>query len=57
MENGEVKKLSERIQAWADSEQGQAALKTAFQDAQKTTKDLEKARQVDPHDLHRHFTL
>lgn len=52
-----VEKISERLRTWADSQEGKDALKKAAEEARKTTAELQKARQVDPADLHRHFTL
>lgn len=57
MENGKVRTLSVKIEQWAESEQGKQAIKKALSDANNTAVKLEKARQVDPQDLHRHFTL
>lgn len=57
MDTDDIQKLSDKAQAWLESGHGQDALEKARDDARATARELEKARQVDPNDLHRTFTL
>lgn len=57
MKAEKIKQLMQDAQTWVDSDRGIKALEKAVEDAKKTVLELEEARQVNPDDLHRQFTL
>lgn len=57
MKAEQIEKLTKDAKNWVASEKGQESLRKALANAQKTATQLEKARRINPDDLHRHFTL
>ena len=57
MKEEQLKKLLKDAQDWAESDIGEKALEQAVNDAKNMALKLEEARQINPEELHRHFTL
>ena len=53
----DLQEVSQKVQRWVSSPEGQQTIKEVLLDSEETTKKLRDARNVDPKSLHDPFTL
>ena len=53
----DLRELSQKVQRWVSSPEGQRTIKEVLLDSEETTSKLRDARSVDPKSLHDPFTL